>query len=54
VWRLLTCFLFVGRFSMSFVVNLLWMCAALRCYRRALAHRQPSRHGSRSALCAPR
>lgn len=27
LWRLLTTFIFLGQFSMSFCVNMLWMCA---------------------------
>jgi hypothetical protein len=30
VWRLLTNFRFVGKFSMNFVMSLMWMCARAR------------------------
>jgi hypothetical protein len=50
VWRLLTNFLFVGKFSMNFVMSLMWMCVSARA--RRCAHAESVRR--QTATLAPR
>ncbi len=53
LWRLLTCFTYVGGFSMNFVVQLLWMCAACLPAQRALASDAASRcHAASATACS--